>query len=70
MQEIQDRENLIKRDFKVEKPLQKLLSDITEIQFYDGKMYVSAVLDCYNGDILSVAMDINMKKERCIRTVI
>ena len=30
--EIQDRENLIKRDFKAEKPLQKLLSDITEIQ--------------------------------------
>lgn len=29
--EIQDRENLIKRDFKVEKPFRKLLSDITEI---------------------------------------
>lgn len=67
--EIQDRENLIKRDFKAEKPLQKLLSDITEIQCYDGKLYVSAVLDCYNGEILSVAMDGNMKKELCIRTV-
>lgn len=69
MQEIQDRENLIKRDFKAEKPLQKLLSDITEIQCCDGKMYVSASLDCYNGEILSVAMDSNMKKELCIRTV-
>ena len=67
--EIQDRENLIKRDFKAEKPLTKLLSDITEIQCYDGKLYVSAVLDCYNGEILSVAMDSNMKKELCIRTV-
>lgn len=67
--EIQDRENLIKRDFKAEKPLQKLLSDITEIQCYDGKLYVSAVLDCYNGEILSIAMDKNMKKELCIRTV-
>ena len=67
--EIQDRENLIKRDFKAEKPLTKLLSDITEIQCYDGKLYVSAVLDCYNGEILSVAMDNNMKKELCIRTV-
>lgn len=67
--EIQDRENLIKRDFKAEKPLQKLLSDITEIQCYDGKLYLSAVLDCYNGEILSVAMDNNMKKELCIRTV-
>ena len=67
--EIQDRENLIKRDFKAEKPLKKLLSDITEIQCYDGKLYVSAVLDCYNGEILSIAMDSNMKKELCIRTV-
>ena len=64
-----ERENLIKRDFKAEKPLKKLLSDITEIQCYDGKLYVSAVLDCFNGEILSVAMDSNMKKELCIRTV-
>ena len=67
--EIQDRENLIKRDFKAEKPLRKLLSDITEIQCCDGKLYLSAVFDCYNGEILSVAMDSNMKKELCIRTV-
>ncbi len=67
--EIQERENLIKRDFKAEKPLRKLLSDITEIQCYDGKLYLSAVLDCYNGEILSIAMDNNMKKELCIRTV-
>ena len=67
--EIQDRENLLKRNFKAEKPLRKLLSDITEIQCFDGKLYVSAVLDCYNGEILSVAMDNNMKKELCIRTI-
>lgn len=67
--EIQGRENLIKRDFTAEKPLQKLLSDITEIQCSDGKLYASAVLDCYNGEIFSIAMDNNMKKELCIRTV-
>lgn len=67
--EIQDRENVIKRDFSAKKPLRKLLSDITEIQCNDGKLYVSAVLDCYNGEILSIAMDNNMKKELCIRTV-
>lgn len=67
--EIQDRENLVKRNFKAEKPLQKLLSDITEIQCYDGKLYLSAVFDCFNGEILSIAMDNNMKKELCIRTV-
>lgn len=67
--EIQDRENLIKRDFMAKEPLRKLLSDITEVQCSDGKLYISAVLDCFNGEILSVAMDDNMKKELCIRTV-
>lgn len=45
---IQEEENLIKRNFKPEEPLKKLLSDITEIQCCDGKLYLSAVLDCYN----------------------
>ena len=67
--EIQERENLIKRDFTSEKPLRKLLSDITEIQCSDGKLYLSAVLDCYNGEIVSAAMDDNMRKELCIKTV-
>ena len=67
--EIQDRENLIKRDFTSSDPLRKLLSDITEIQCVDGKLYLSAVLDCYNGEILSISMDDNMRKELCIRTV-
>ena len=34
--EIQERENLIKRNFKSDKPVQKLLTDITEIQCSDG----------------------------------
>lgn len=67
--EIQEQENLIKRDFSAKRPLQKLLSDITEIQCSDGKLYLSAVLDCFNGEILSIAMDNNMKKELCIRTI-
>lgn len=67
--EIQEQENLIKRDFSADKPLQKILSDITEIQCCDGKLYASAVLDCYNGEILALSMDNNMRKELCIKTV-
>jgi len=37
------------------------------MRFFDS--YISAVLDCFNGEILSVAMDNNMKKELYIRTV-
>ena len=67
--ETQERENLIKRDFSAEKPLKKLLTDITEVPCYDGKLYVSPVLDCFNGEIIALEMRENMKKELCIDTI-
>ena len=54
--EIQDKENLIKRDFTADKPVKKILTDITEVQCLDGKLYISPIMDCYNGEILTVEM--------------
>ena len=62
-------ENLIKQDFEADAPFKKLLTDITQIQCKDGKLYISPILDCYNGEILSLIMRNNMKKELCIDTV-
>ncbi len=62
-------QNIIKQDFTAEAPLRKLLTDITQIPCKDGKLYVSPLLDCYNGEIISLVMDTNMKKELCIRTI-
>lgn len=67
--EIQDRENLIKRDFSAETPYTKLLTDITEVPCSDGKLYVSPIMDCCSGEILSLEMRDNMRKELCIDTV-
>ena len=67
--EIQDKENLIKRDFTAAEPVKKLLTDITEVQCSDGKLYISPIMDCYNGEILTVEMRDNMKKELCMDTV-
>jgi transposase InsO family protein len=63
----QKSENLIQRDFAASAPNQKWLSDITEVPCSDGKLYVSAVLDCFNGEIVGLAMDNNMRKELCIQ---
>ena len=67
--EIQERENLIKRDFHAETPYTKLLTDITEVPCSDGKLYVSPIMDCCTGEILSLEMRDNMRKELCIDTV-
>lgn len=67
--EIQEKENIIKRNFKADKPLKKLLTDITEVQCSDGKLYVSPVMDCFNGEIIALEMRENMKKELCVDTI-
>jgi len=64
--EAQKSENLIKQDFTAEKPNEKWLSDITEVPCADGKLYVSPVFDCFDGAIVGLAMDDNMRKELCI----
>ena len=66
--EIQEQENLIKQDFSAEKPHQKMLTDISQIPCVDGKLYISPIMDCFNGEILSLEMRNNMKKELCIDT--
>jgi len=65
----QKADNLIKRDFKANKPLEKTITDITELKAKDGKLYVSALFDCYDLMALGLAMDTNMKTTLCIKTI-
>jgi len=62
-------QNIIKQDFSAQAPLRKLLTDIMQILCKDGKLYVPPLFDCYNGEIISLVMDTNMKKELCIKTI-
>ena len=45
--------NLIDRDFKATAPNQKWTTDITEFSLCGTKLYLSPVLDMYNGEIIS-----------------
>ena len=60
---------MLKRDFQAEKPLEKTVTDITEIKAKDGKLYVSAIFDCFDSTVLGLAMDDNMRAELCVRTL-
>lgn len=62
-------DDLLKRDFKADLPLKKCITDITEIKARDGKLYVSAIFDCFNCEVLGLAMDTSMKAELCRRTL-
>lgn len=61
--------NLIKQEFMASKPDTKWLTDITQVPCSDGILYIAPVLDCYRAEVVSLAMDTNMKKDLCIKAV-
>jgi transposase InsO family protein len=45
--------NLLNRDFSAKKPNEKWATDITEFSLFGEKLYLSPILDLYNGEIIS-----------------
>jgi transposase InsO family protein len=46
-------ENLINRNFRAAAPNEKWLTDITEFQIPAGKVYLSPIIDCFDGLVIS-----------------
>ena len=67
--EAQEQENLIEQDFHADESLKKLLTDITEVHCMDEKLYVSPIMDCFNGEIVALERCDNMRKELCVDTL-
>ena len=51
--------NLLNRNFKAEKPFEKLAIDITEFAVCDDKVYLSAMIDLYNNEIISYSISLS-----------
>ena len=62
-------DDLPKRDFTSAEPFKKCVTDITEIKAKDGKLYVSAIFDCFDAAVPGLAMDTNMKAALCRQTL-
>ena len=45
--------NLLARDFHADKPNEKWVTDLTEFQIPAGKVYLSPILDCFDGLVVS-----------------
>lgn len=46
-------DNIINRDFRAAAPNEKWLTDITEFQIPAGKVYLSPIIDCFDGMVVS-----------------
>ena len=48
--------NLLNRDFKATQPNQKWVTDVTEFKVLGQKIYLSPILDLFNGEIISYSL--------------
>ena len=51
--------NLLKRDFKAKKPNLKWTTDVTEFKLFGQKLYLSPIMDLFNGEIISYSLSKN-----------
>lgn len=61
----------LKALMSIREPLEKiwLYRAFLEIPAKNGKLYVSAIFDCYDLDVLGLSMSDNMKTELCTSTI-
>lgn len=48
--------NILRRDFFAEAPSQKWVTDVTDFNVYGQKLYLSACMDLYNGEVIAHRM--------------
>ena len=46
-------DNLLNRDFKADSPNQKWVTDVTEFKVHNEKLYLSPIIDLFNGEVIS-----------------
>ena len=61
--------DLLRRDFYADRPLKKAVTDMSEVKAKDGKLYVSAIFDCFDLMPLGIAIEDNMRASLCCHTL-
>ena len=51
--------NILNREFKSNRPYEKLATDVTEFAVCDDKVYLSPVIDMYNNEIVSYSISLS-----------
>ena len=62
--------NLVDRDFTAERPNEKWLTDISGIKARDGKVYLSPMIDCFDGKIVAYTAGFSPNAELANRMLV
>lgn len=65
----QERVNVLLRKFDAQRPGEKLVTDITYIKVTEGWLYLSAVIDLFNNDVVALLMSNQLNVEFAIDTL-
>ncbi|WP_342415656.1 DDE-type integrase/transposase/recombinase [Paenibacillus sp. FSL R10-2782] len=60
--------NILKRDFKADAPNPKWVTDITQYRVGEKSLYLSAVKDLFNNEIIAYQMSTRNDNELVLRT--
>lgn len=63
-------ENILNRDFSVDKPNEKMVSDITYLWTDEGWLYIAGIMDLCGQKIIGLSMSERMTKELVINALI
>lgn len=61
--------NVLDRNFESPQPMEKLVADITYFKAREGFLYLNAILDLYNGEIVSYSFSRNIDEALAIDSV-
>ena len=62
-------DDLIRRNFTASAPGTKYISDMTEIKYANSKLYLAAILDCFDSAVVGYAMRPTYARELMLRCV-
>ncbi|EAC4382811.1 IS3 family transposase [Listeria monocytogenes] len=62
-------ENHLNRNFQASQPLEKLTTDITYLYFGDCRLYLSSIMDLYNGEIVAYSIGEKQDTELVLDTL-
>ncbi|EAC7771550.1 IS3-like element ISLmo1 family transposase, partial [Listeria monocytogenes] len=62
-------ENHLNRNFQASQPLEKLTTDITYLYFGDYRLYLSSIMDLYNGEIVAYSIGEKQDSELVLDTL-
>ncbi len=56
--------NILKREFKADRPFEKWATDVTEFSVAGEKLYLSPIIDLFNGEIISYSQSLRPNFEQ------